>query len=250
VLNAISNQIGEDNTPTPLAKGIVTKQRYFVESLLPGVGLSLIANGVNRDYFLPGIFDLLKNFYSMGNVGDGVNVTVLDGLLYQDLVQSKIERIASATGQEGLAQLLEEFFSSSLKGEIIPMGMLHGDFSVSNLWTNGGEISGVIDWETGHLNNIAALDAINYLDSSLRLHNPGMLINQTIPSLADRKLITDGENAFLEECYKMYGLDSKLHRPIVYLRWLYHINYLLDFWLGTNFDAQKIYIHEIADTLR
>lgn len=237
-----------DRIPKTLVDGKVNDSRYFVESMLPGKPLSEHVTAHGRGYFLPQVFELLEK---MGDVTmeSQKQAIKLAGDTYERFVQQPIDAIARLTDDAALGQRLDRYFRPRLADVDVRTGLTHGDFSVSNLLYNQGKPLSVIDWETADIDGIPVLDAINFLDSMQRLSVKAARINQTIPQLASRKWPEANELAFLDRCYELHGIKPALHEPLVYLRWLRHMGFLIQFWLRFDKRAQKMFIYDIADIL-
>ncbi|MGH8595089.1 MAG: hypothetical protein ACREXT_00365, partial [Gammaproteobacteria bacterium] len=127
----------------------------------------------------------------------------------------------------------------------VPRGLNHGDFSVSNLRIGDEAELGLIDWESSVTHGVPILDAINYLDSVLRLSNPGQLINRTLPALARGEGLMSSERRLLAALQEFFVVDPKMHEALCYLRWLRHVGYLSHHWLRQDLPAQRVFIHEV-----
>lgn len=249
----ILNQLAKtSNQPQLFAKALcqddVYKQSYFVETKLKGLPLASQLKRAGRTAYLEQVFNLLRQLATQGNQS-ALRQTSLVGSDYQRLVQTRIDWIFDANGDLDLKSKLEHYFQKYLHGIPVSLGMQHGDFSVSNIFTENSEISGLIDWETGEKEGVSILDAINYLDSVKRLFNPNMLINQSIPLQASGEWSIEEEKAFLKRCFELYDIDPASHSALVYLRWLRHISYLMKYWLRFNRKAQQRFIYDIAKQL-
>lgn len=231
-----------------LIQGSVDKQRYFVESKLQGTPLSQHLKQQGRLAYLEQIQDLLQ-LLSHPYENNGVKHISLVDADYHRIVQSNIERIYTANGDAQLKNTLQNYFQKNLQGISVALGVQHGDFSVSNLFVNEGKINGLIDWETGDPFGVPLLDAINYMDSVHRLFNPAILINQSIPLQASGNWPVDDERNLLNRCFELYDMDPAHHQALVYLRWLRHVSYLMQYWLRFNCKAQQHFIYDIAKQL-
>jgi len=247
------NQL-ETTSPQPsffarsLIQGSVDKQRYFVESKLQGTPLSQHLKQQGRLSYIDQVQDFLQLLSHPHKSNETKHSPLIDAD-YHRLVQSNIERIYNANGDTQLKITLENYFQKNLQGISVALGVQHGDFSVSNLFVNEGKINGVIDWETGDRFGVPLLDAINYLDSVHRLFNPTILINQSIPLQASGNWPVEEERDLLKWCFELYDMDPAHHQALVYLRWLRHVSYLMQYWLRFNEPAQQHFIYDIAKQL-
>ena len=231
-----------------LSQGTVDNQRYFIESKLQGSPLSLHLKQQGRLSYIDQVQELLQ-LLSHTPDNNEVKQTALIDADYHRIVQSNIDRIYNANGDAQLKNTLENYFQKNLQGISVALGVQHGDFSVSNLFVNEGKINGLIDWETGDQFGVPLLDAINYVDSVHRLFNPAILINQSIPLLASGNWPVDDERNLLNRCFELYDMDPAHHQALVYLRWLRHVSYLMQYWLRFNRKAQQYFIYDIAKHL-
>jgi SAM-dependent methyltransferase len=248
ILKSLAVQSGQSRLfATALCDGEINKQPFFVETKLTGEPLSQQLLKQGRLAYLDQVSGLLKTLFTQS--GAVPESKTLDSDIYEAHIQQRIDWIYRANGDTDLKNQLERYFAQNLKGIPVSLGMLHGDFSVSNIFTKGGDISGLIDWETGDKQGLPILDAINYLDSVQRLLNPGMMINQSIPQQASGQWPIAEETQFLKKCFDLYSMDPAHHQGLVYLRWLRHTSYLMKYWLRFSAKGQQRFIYDIAKQL-
>jgi len=135
-----------------------------------------------------------------------------------------------------------------LRGATLAFGQSHGDFSVSNIFHADGEICGLIDWESARQDGMPIIDAINFVESVDRLKS-GELVGATIPRLARGGFNSAVERDFVFARYERLSIDARLHEPLVYLKWLHHMAYLMDFWLPYSEPAAARFVTPVVTAI-
>lgn len=196
---------------------------YFVEPKLPGQTLGSQPQALSDPRQLLEIGALLENIHA----GTGAQ-TVFDGEFFDTEVEAPLRRIAQALDDPKPLTPLARLLRSRLAGAPARCGMVHGDFSVSNLLVDDGRISGLIDWEDSRAAGLPILDAINFLDSAQRRRDARATIDDTTAMLAEQRWPVPGEWAFLLCMYDVLGAAFDRHREYIYLYWAHHVSNQLD----------------------
>lgn len=213
--------------PMALADGEYRGRRYYVESVAPGAPIGPAIRSGRLATFIVQVEDLLDQL----NPDSGLaSLGSLDGHLYEREVVTPLETLAAVIPDERARTRLAAYFADRLRGATLAFGQSHGDFSVSNIFHADGEICGLIDWESARPDGLPIIDAINFVESVDRLTS-GELVGATIPRLARGGFNSAVERDFLFARYERLSIDATLHEPLVYLKWLHHMAYLMDFWL-------------------
>lgn len=234
-------------TPCPITSNIRLSGTYFIESALSGLPLAHFINNHERiDPFSTG-FNILEELFLQSSK-DQQSAPPLP-TVYNRLIQARIDRLYQYTSDAELKARLQNYFFRALNWDELPTGICHGDFSVSNILIDPKGNAGLIDWETADTNGLPILDAINFLDSYFRLINKGCRVNQSIPAIASSLFPDQKTKQFMADAYRLYSIDPAHHQALVYLRWLHHASYLIQFWLRFDKKAQDTYIYDIAKTL-
>lgn len=232
-------------SPENLTEGRIDGIDYRVETMLPGHPLRAVLNQHGHTALLEEISTLLTKL----NPPESINFAPLEGKLYERLVNARLDRLSMVVTDASEQNRLKNFFYESLHGARIPVGVVHGDFSISNIYTMNGRATGIIDWESASRDDLPILDAIGYLESTHRAHNRKHRINQSISALAARKFHSKEEERFLFAQYERFSIDPKHHPGLVYLRWLRLVDYLLPYWLKYNPVGQQTYIDKVVQSL-
>ncbi len=220
LLGVVSGKAGV-RAPRPLTSGKVQNLPYFVEERLPGVALSDGLRERGRTALLPDVTALLQ---AMNPAHEAMEPQALDGPLLDRLVDRPLQRVVSLIDDHGVADRLRSLFLGRLTGRPVKVGLAHGDFSASNIFVEGGRVSGVIDWESGDQAGLPVLDAINYLMSvNMHLSNPGVGLSQAVSLLGTGTWPVGEERAFLDEFFVRCGVEPAHYRDFVYLGWLHHL---------------------------
>lgn len=217
--------------PRHIARGEIQKISYYVEQQLAGRPLRDELSNQGRTALLPGISSLLR---AINPVPAGDAPTSLVGADFQRLVEQPLMAVVECLDDPDLAHELRTTLGQRLLGLKVHQGLVHGDFSVHNIFVHEGRVSGLIDWEGADSSGLPIVDALNYLDSMHRALHPGLTLLDTIPLLAKGDWPVEAERRFLAEIYEYFGLDAKHHREFVALYWLSHVRSQLDFSLACN----------------
>jgi hypothetical protein len=170
------------------------------------------------------------------------------GEFYHDRVTRCLEAVSPLLPGPGLRSELEAFFLKTLHGIRLPRGVEHGDFGHHNILTEGGHVTGLVDWETASAAGIPLLDALNYVEAAERIDRQQSL-GDTIPSLARARWSNASEWAFLEREYRRWGTDLEHHESLVYLYWLQHVSRLVPYGLAYNASRVKTNVVAVAQQI-
>jgi hypothetical protein len=211
--------------PHPLLE-IDTCGRYFSgESLVPGMPLRFLPLNEATLGYAEALLHRLNPPHRLQPIR-------LDGETYEELVQAPITVLARLPAVRMHCEVLLTFFALSLHGSNVRLGLCHGDFSVRNIYMDGGRVSGVIDWDEGDVHGLPVLDAIGHLIS--RQSRRGNGLADAIASLAARRWPVDYELDFLERCYVHFNVAPDQHFALVMLYWLRVISNQARHWFAGN----------------
>ena len=186
----------------------------FAESIVRGRPLREVLSRRSR----PGFVLTVEHTLAMLNPRSGDSVVSV----HEYVTEPLLDRLATATGQSDWWAALCERLRSELEGAQTRLGLVHGDFSVSNIFVHDGRISGLIDWENAQWQAPPVLDALNYLDSVERRCN-AVTLAQTLPRLASGDWPVAAELALLRRAFERCGLDWRYRRGLTMLYGLSHI---------------------------
>ncbi|MEQ9608062.1 MAG: phosphotransferase, partial [Kiloniellaceae bacterium] len=149
--------------PSPLAAGQIDGFDYRVETALPGAAQSTVRDRVGAEAVLrraAGLLDVMNPAASLVRAP-------LAGAVYERLVEARLERLFQLVRERDQQVGLRAFFRDRLSGVSLTFGLVHGDFSRSNIYLDGDN-AGVVDWEAADFDDLPILDAIGFLESVLR----------------------------------------------------------------------------------
>ena len=169
----------------------------------------------------------------------------LKGVLYERLVHPYLGRIFDIIKDERMRNNIKALLHDHLEGATSRLGIVHGDFSVTNIIVNDGKISGVIDWEDVAYSAPPILDAFNYLDSLERARNKNASLAQTIPLLAWDDWSVVEEQSFLNNFFQFCGIDTRNRQGFALLYWLYHVGPQLTIDVGNNASEWRIKLESV-----
>lgn len=230
--------------PAPLVAGCVDGFDYRVETALPGVPLRRLIADHGRVEVLEHVDSLLEAM----NPVDTLVREPLEGAAYTRLVEARLERLFKLVRNPVQQGQLRDFFDRQLHGARLPLGLVHGDFSASNIYV-AGDSAGIVDWEAAAFDDLPILDSIGYLESILRPFSPRRSLAEGFHALARWDLPSAAEERFLLARYERLDIDPAHHVGLVYLRWLRQIDYLTPYWLSYDPGGQERYIHQVIRLL-
>lgn len=228
--------------PQPVMEGIVEDQPVFAERQVAGRALREVLEQDNRAHYVSEVDTFLR----------ALNPSLLsterrqfDGDLMERVVAPMLDLVLSNLTDTELRQRARQAVIDSLRGASSRIGMIHGDFSVSNIFVKNRKISGVIDWENGLVQAPPVLDALNYLDSVQRSSSRFMSLLDTIPMLAGGRWPVKEEFGFLKEFFQFCDIDFRYRQGFALLYFLYHVGPQLSFA-----DPEKTAEKRVGDVIR
>ena len=214
--------------PEALACGSYQSVPYFVETCCPGHSLAEHLSSSNRPALAAKVFALWKGRLDFG---EGRVLKPFDGAIFDRYVTDSAKKVRALTKHperiDGLVTRLE----NELRGKEFLCGLVHGDFGVDNIFLKDGEISGLIDWESGDLQGPVIMDVIQYMDSVERRSGQGSDIVISLDSMLKKEWSVPEEYEFLGEAFELCNVDRSIGHLFVIIRWLNHISHMAD----TNF---------------
>lgn len=217
--------------PKPMACGVIQNVPYYVETELAGQPLRNEIVNLDRMSLLAEVSALLR---TINPTPLQCPLTPLVGADFDRVVEKPLQKLLESVDDSEWAQEVRAILCERLRGIPVRYGLMHGDFSVHNIFAHDGRVTGLIDWEDVDASGLPILDALNYLDSAHRAYNPHLTLLDTIPLLATGVWPVEEEQRFLAECYEYLGFDIKYHFELTVLYWLYHVGPQLEFSSGCN----------------
>jgi aminoglycoside phosphotransferase (APT) family kinase protein len=195
----------------------------FVESRVEGRSLAQVLVQGMRAALAPEVDRVLELLNPAADGRDGAAHTLYDGY-----AKPLLARLSHDLGQPAWSAPLASALEAELRGVTCRMGLVHGDFSVSNVFVSRGCISGLIDWENTQWQAPPLLDAMNYLDSVERRCRKVSLLD-TIPLLASGAWPVLEEASLLRRAFERSGADWRHRKAYAMLYGLSHVTPQLKF---------------------
>jgi hypothetical protein len=138
------------------------------------------------------------------------------------LVASITSRWApGSTGPARLVRLADEL-REALRNQRIALGWVHGDYAPGNVLAGpDGAVTGIIDWEFSHREDLPALDIVTLLLTSRMLERRQEL-GRVVNDLIARPFWTDGEAEIVAATCDPACVRAIDVRTFVLLYWLHH----------------------------
>ncbi len=207
--------------PRQLSSGRIGAIEWFAETRVNGRALLEVIRGRDRIAVLPSIEGCLKALCQQRLS----SFPVLDGDRFEILVSGKVKDLCAVVAEPILTESARSLFANLLRGEELMLSLVHGDFSVRNIYVEGGNISGLIDWEDAEEAGFSILDTYNYLDSVHRACNPGQSVVDSLQLFLDRQWPVPEEYRFLESMLEYHRIHK---RHVQIIACLYAVTHLSD----------------------
>lgn len=176
-LNGLRNLAGlpaglKSLIPAPLCDLAQGDATLFIETMLPGV----LAWKANKGRLKERIYRESVNFLMGLNRASRARVRLGETELYR-LFSDDLRRLESCPDAEPVLQeevrAIAGRLCRRLHGRSVFLAPAHGDYGYGNILVDphSGRLTGVIDWDTGRLNELAGLDFLNLEIQKARIEN-------------------------------------------------------------------------------
>ena len=232
--------------PESFSYGEVDALQYFVEQSVNGAPLkeALIEKG--RTIYLNRIED---TFNRMNPELSKANRRPLVNSFYDQEVNLRLEKLFQIVTDHGVRDKLRSYFYDNIYGIEVHSGLVHGDFSISNIILEADAITGIIDWGMFSLDGLPILDVLNYLHSVDRLFCADHTFQQTIQLLSSGQWYVPDEQDFLLCQYERCGIEKPHRRCMAYLYWLSHVTTQLPHRLVYDAPRIKLKVESVVNDL-
>ncbi|MEM7226374.1 MAG: class I SAM-dependent methyltransferase [Pseudomonadota bacterium] len=229
--------------PRPLARGSLCGIPFFVEQRCPGQPLGEVSLKQGRDHQSD---DVRQLFLDMNPDLEHQAPATFDEALFTTLIGRPMARLKDVAGQErGLLQKVEERLRSKLMGLPIRTGLIHGDLSASNIFSDGRRIIGAIDWVSAATDWPPLFDVMCFHISLDRLHRPKVSARERMAALASGNWPLPSERALIALHAERMALPPERLPEIAYTYWISHTEGQLDYLLAYDARAFKARVLEV-----
>ena len=167
------------------------------------------------------------------------------GKLYERLVTAPLERVSSIIKDPKAHAQLQAFFHDQIHGRSVGIGLVHGDFSVSNLLIRRDENIALIDWEDGCRESLPIFDVFTFLNSRHRTLSRSSKAARGLDVLSLAAGPRDAVEAqHLDEQYARCATNPEAHLSLSCLRWLTMASGLLAFSFMLKPESLRFYVHD------
>jgi aminoglycoside phosphotransferase (APT) family kinase protein len=90
----------------------------------------------------------------------GSVVQKMDGNMFERLVETRLKVIEGLVGESQI-RAVRARLQTSLLDRAMLLSICHGDFKIGNCLFDGGEVTGLVDWDLGSSHDLAILDVVN-----------------------------------------------------------------------------------------
>jgi hypothetical protein len=192
--------------PEPIDRFEIQNSAVYIETMLFGDLAWKYIQGSLRDRIYQSSIDFLLIINRKTRQKVILEKQELDQLLFNDLNCLKsLNRIDLGLLEE--VERIVSITSNILLHREVYLSLMHGDFGYGNILINprNGQITGVIDWDTGRLKDLVGIDFINFEiqkkiiedgnDFFTAILNLNRIVNdESTPNYINKKLIEFGVN--------------------------------------------------------
>lgn len=232
IINYLSKRAGCNRyVPAALGHGVEAGYRYYIEAFARGRPLRTVLTVSSCDQWLVAVAGFLDVLNPRDDIAacatSGTSLSVTAGR-YWLRVNGKLTRLADKLDCHELVTHAQQWCREMLSGLTFQPGTVHGDLSVDNIMVEGGEISGVIDWDDALHCDLPLFNAYNVIDCWHQFFEPDTSAARRIRKLATWDSLSSGERAFLTSRYDRWHISPELHYGLVYLYWMQHSSDRID----------------------
>ncbi len=232
------------NHPTDYFQGQIDDCQYFVESKCGGVSLKDALKQYGRDHFAGEIFTVWKKLAFEPSFK--MKQTV-DEPLFAKIVGNTANKIMTLTSyQDEMIQVVSKLKQNLLDTEL-GLGLVHGDFSISNSFTVGGKITDLIDWESAENQGVVFIDLINIYTSIERYFHPQTDVVDNLLALVSGQWRSSSEWDYLEQAKQLLNISELQFRALLIVCFFWGMSQQLETDFQYNLKAIDIRVRRIFD---
>jgi aminoglycoside phosphotransferase (APT) family kinase protein len=112
----------------------------------------------------------------------------------------------------------------ALYGTPVECGLVHGNFTASNILVDNAKVTGLVDWRFSRAAGLPYLDFLQYLHSVQTHCFPANSEVENLELLARETWPSKKEWDELRRQHGVFGIDHVQHRAFVYLNWVHRIS--------------------------
>lgn len=218
--------------PAPLGAGSLQGVNYSVERQLRGQPLGEVLTAESRSGWLTEVDRVLR---VLDPAASRLPVSPLTPQDVERLFSQPLSQVLDVMDNPELADQVQQSFAAQIaRLPPLRLGLMHGDFSVNNVFVDAGRVCGLIDWEDVNERGLPILDAFNYLDSVHRSCTPGAELADTLAMLAKLQWPHADEQRWLESAMTAEGLERHHAGAMAILYWVWHVAPQLPFRLAVD----------------
>lgn len=157
--------------PQLLYEGTYEHRPYWILNRLPGISLGTLLHGSEREAVLRLAIRTAGEFHRRTARQVKVDSHLLDRWVSRPIrVILKSPLKYYHQGSRLLLERLEKKLVNALSGEYIVTSWVHGDFWPNNVLVSPDckQITGIVDWDLAHPDDLPSLDIVNFLLSACR----------------------------------------------------------------------------------
>ncbi len=206
------------NHPVDCFQGQIDDCHYFVESKCEGISLRDAVKLYGREHFAGEIFTVWQKLAFEPSFKTR---KVVDEPFFAKIAGNAANKIMTLTSyQDEMAQVASKL-KQDLMGTELSLGLIHGDFSISNSFTVDGKITALIDWESAENQGVVFIDLINIYTSIERFLHPQTDVVDNLLALVSGQWRSSSEWDYLEQAKQLLHISEPQFKAllIVYFFW-------------------------------
>lgn len=222
--------------PQYLTRGDISGNCYFTESFCSGVALQQAIKIYGRDHFAQPIFDA---WLKLARYRSNQPIDTIDPVYFAQLVEQPAKKIKLLSPLHQELDHILVYLRNNLLGQVMQLGLFHGDFSVSNTLTQEGKVTALIDWETCRFDGPCLIDLLSIYTSIERMFVPKKDIVDNLMDLLTGRWSNQREAHFIAQACQVLALSPQQQQALIIVSWFHGMTQQLD--------TDLIYENDIID---
>ncbi len=235
--------------PTPIATGTYERQRFFVESALPGeTGRRYYSHRRRRyDRAIVNAAEVLSALRRATEQPVKIDATEFDRLCGRWLG----ELLAFVRGDvRADLEAIQQWLERTLIGTTVPLGWHHGDYDLANLLYGPDDaVTAILDFEAFDARGLPLVDLLVLLTRRL-IRRHGLPFGTVFVRASLTRTLPPLEAELFAREQRRIGADERLCRAMALCCWLNHLRLRRDTWLVRSPSWLESNLHEVVVAIR
>jgi aminoglycoside phosphotransferase (APT) family kinase protein len=210
------------DTPVPLLAGHINGHAYFAESMLPGTALRAHLGTASESAATRAAVGWITELHTGTAVPRPLSAADLSKLVVEPVAEA-FRFIGRNPDDEG-CRSLQSGLLKAFDGQIVPLVMSHGDYSVDNVLVDptGAAVSAVFDWDLAARQGLPLLDVLYLLLSRNAARHRLPFAEHAAGLLTGTALSATDRLAIQGYCDALH-IPEQLRVPLIVMTWVNHL---------------------------